>query len=158
LYRAVTQSFVVANPTPPVVYVPSYATSKCASLEGPSTADNTLVEIWTCQNVSHQKYAVLPVPSYSGRFYFTSQYSGRCLGAVPAWSIVVVQGCGPSSFTQQRFKVQGALNEDMYSIRDAQSSYGNCIYVPSSTNGVNLQDPTCDDYNSSYIWRFADGT
>ena len=152
-YLAVRVPSVVTNPNPGNVTIVNRGSFKCADVEGPSTAENTPIQQWSCVNVNQQRWRIWPASGYPGYFEIRSVFSGKCVGATGYYNVVVQQACG-SGIDYHRFRIQGALGLDQYSIRDGQSSYQNCWKSPqTSANGANLQNPTCNDYSNWYIWR-----
>lgn len=149
--------FVVTNPSPGPVEIVNRQTSKCADVEGPSTAD-VPIQQWSCLGVNQQRWRIYPAPNAAGYFEIRSVYSGKCVAASPFYNVVVQQACSSSGqHDYHRFRIQGALNGNQYSLREGQSGYANCMKVPqTTTNGANLQDPACNDSSNWYLWRIVD--
>ncbi len=151
-YFAVTRSGVVTDPNPGVVSIYNLSSYMCADVEGPAAGDDTPIQQWSCLNTSNQRYRVWPSPGAPGLFQFRPEWiTGKC---VDAWNWVTQWTCG--EYTTQRFRIQGALGQDQYSIRNQYTNFANCWHVPNDSyaNGTNLATPPCDDYNYWYIWRF----
>jgi hypothetical protein len=152
-YLAVSAPWVVTDPNPGVVSMYNIETSKCADVEGPSSLDGTPIQQWSCLGVSNQKYRVWPAPGAPGLFQIRPYWiSGKCARAAGTW---VTQHTCYDSYTSEQFRIQGALNLNMYSIRSKWSNFADCWHVPGNSyaNGTNLDDPTCNDYSYWYIWR-----
>jgi len=152
-YSVVSAPGVVTNPKPGIVSMYNLGSYKCADVEGPYSADGTPIQQWSCVGVSNQKYRIWPAPNAPGllqiRPYWISEKCARATGNQ------VTQHTCYDSDTSEQIYVQGALNGDMYSIRSRISSYRKFWHVlgNSTSNGTNLDDPTCNDYNYWYIWR-----
>lgn len=151
-FQAVSQSFVVTNPSPGAVELVNRQTLRCADVEGPSYAD-VPIQQWACVNVPQQEYKIWPAPGRPGYFRIISEFSGKCIAR--SFTVVVQRSCNGTD--QQTFAIQGALNQDMYSFRDYQSGLQNCMRVPfMHTDGLNLDHPVCNDYDHWYLWRIYD--
>ncbi len=100
----------------------------------------------------NQRFWILPAPGAPGYFQIKPLHtSGKCARALYD---PVQYEC--KNWDSMRFKIQGALNVDQYSIRSKWHP-SECWKVPESWgNGTDLIDPSCDDYDSWYIWRIVD--
>lgn len=149
---AVSLPGVVTNPNPGLVEIRSRMTGKCADIEGASSADNTPIQQWSCVGVSNQRYKIWPAPNAPGYFHIKPSHSNMCARALTdpvQWSCV-------NTWDSERFRIQGALNQNQYSIR-SKHHQNECWKVPLSwSNSTDLVDPVCDDYNNWYIWRIVD--
>jgi len=151
---AVTLPGVETFADPGPVEIRNSTTGQCADVEGPLVADGTPIQQWGCVSVPQQRWKIWPMDGYPGYFKIVSDFSGKCIAGIGPWNIVIEQAC--NVVDHQRFKIQGALNMDLYSLRDGLSGYQNCINVPFSTNyGTDLQEPVCDDFSHWYIWRIV---
>lgn len=151
-YLAVIAPGVVTDPNPGIVEIPNRETAKCADVEGPSPNDGTPIQQWSCVGVSNQRFRIHPAPNAPGLFHIKpTSITGKCVRATST----VFQWTCSDTLLSERFRIQGALNEDMYSLRDALSSFGRCWHVPgnSYSNGTDLDNPTCNDLSYWYIWR-----
>lgn len=156
VYSAVTRSFVVADPSPGEVEFYNRGALNCADVEGPSFADGAPLQSWDCVGVANQRFRVWPAPGAPGFFHIKSVYSGKCVRALTSTSSVTQQTCN-DSFASMRMLIQGALNDNQYSLRE-QNPGAHCWHVPgnSFSNGTNLDHPPCDDYDRWYLWRIFD--
>ncbi|RMH78219.1 MAG: hypothetical protein D6683_07890 [Actinomyces sp.] len=152
-YAAVSLPGVVTEPNPGLVEIQNFGSSKCADIEGPSTADNTPIQQWSCVGVSNQRFRIWPAPGAPGYFQIKPQHaSGLCARALTD----PVQWACSNTWNTQRFKLQGALNLDRYSIRSKYRE-NECWKVPTSyANGADLEDPACFDTNNWYLWSIND--
>ncbi len=150
-FAAVSLPWVVTNPNPQGVNIKSKATGKCVDLEGPSSANGTPIQQWSCVGVANQRWTIWP-GSTPGYFRIQTHSAGNKYIRV---SNVVYQ-YALAGYSSMEFKIQGALNQDQYSIR-SRNKPNECWKVPVSyTNGVNLIDPTCNDFSNWWIWRITD--
>lgn len=156
-YTAVRRPEVVTYPNPGQVEIYNRGALNCADVEGPSLADGVPLQSWDCVGVSNQRFRIWPAPGAPGNFHIKSVYSGKCVRAISSTSRVRQETCN-DSYLSMRMYIQGALNDDQYSIRDQYSSRANCWHVPGNSfaNGTDLDHPPCDDYSSWYIWRILD--
>jgi hypothetical protein len=148
-YLVVAAPGVVADPNPGLVSIRNFATNKCLDVEGPSSANGTPLQQWDCVGVSNQRFRISPVGS--GLFQVTMTWiSGRCAASS---STVTQQACSTSS-TSQRLRIQGVSGSNIYTFRAEVAGFNECWKVPdSSSNGVDLVDPTCNDGNGYFRWR-----
>lgn len=153
VYSAVTQSFVVSNPSPGEVEIYNRGTLKCADVEGPSMADDVPLQHWTCVGVSNQRYRIWPAPGAPGYFHIKSAYSGKCVRARASSSRVTQETCNDSYFSM-RMSIVGENNDDQYTLREQNTSGTNCWHVPGTgfVNGTDLDHPACA-YNTRFYWR-----
>lgn len=153
-YLAVRLPNVVTEPDPALVYIQNRANLKCADVEGPSSLNGTPIQQWSCVGVANQIFRVWPAPGAAGLFQVRPVWiAGKCVRAAV---FNVTQNTCIDSLQSERFRIQGALNQDQYSIRNQLDSFVDCWHVPSNsgTNGTNLIDPVCNDFSNWYIWRF----
>ncbi len=152
-YNAVSLPWVVTDPNPGILEIRNLATGKCADIEGPSIQNNVPVQQWSCVGVSNQRFRIYPAPQAAGYFWIRPTHSNRCV-RVPFNGDPVQYLCENSS--SMEFRIQGALNQDWYSIR-SRAEISKCWKVPeTTTNGADLVNPTCNDYSSWFIWRIED--
>jgi hypothetical protein len=151
VYNAVTAPLIVTNQNPGIVEIRNQATGQCADVEGPSTADNIPIQQWSCVGVSNQRFKIWEAPGAPGYFQIQAMHSAKCGRALS----------NPVQFTCQnvdsmRFRIQGALNQNLYSVR-SKFTLNECWKVPNSYSyGLNLVDPVCNDSDAWFIWRIVD--
>jgi hypothetical protein len=143
----------VADSDPGWVRIRNGQTSQCADVEGPSTGEFVPLQQWSCLSLSNQRFKILPSPSGPGLFEIRAQHSNKCMWANGGVAQFTCQSYDPL----QRYRIQGALNQDQYSIRAESPSFSTCWRVPFNYNlGQNLDSPSCNDYSYWYIWRIQD--
>ncbi len=149
-FLAVSTPGVVSDPSPGLVEIRNVATGRCTDVEGPSTANNAPLHQWQCVGVSNQRFRIHPAPGSPGRFQIRAEHSGKC---ARAFSTVKQYDC-VNGWNSERFRIQGALNQNKYSLRGAGDWYVSCWQVPGGfSNGTDLAHPTCNDNSNWYIWR-----
>ncbi len=149
-YRAVTAFFVVTKPNPGVVRFVNVASKRCLDVEGPSLALRTPLQIWSCKNVSQQKYKIWPSPGSPGYFQVSPLYPKyRCSASIAS---VWIGRCLISP-SEQKIAISGVGGKDEYTIH-SQAWPSNCWVVPTKfADGVDLWSSTCNALNSRYRWR-----
>ena len=151
-FAVVRAPSVVTNPNPGVVEIRSRQTGKCADIEGPSVNDGVPIQQWTCVGVSNQRFKIYPAPNAAGFFHIKPTHSNKCARALND----PVQWSCSNTWNSQRHRIQGALNQDQFSLR-SRTNTSECWKVPTSwNNGTDLTNPWCNDTNSWYLWRIVD--
>ena len=157
IYSAVSLPWVVTDPTPGEVILVNEKTGKCADVEGPSTADNTPIQQWGCAGVSNQRFRIRPAPGAAGYFQVKPQHTtGKCARAL----VDPVQWSCQDTWNTQRFEfrsaVWGSVSLDEYTIRSKYHPT-KCWKVPGSySNGVDLDDSSCNSANDWYLWEIRE--
>lgn len=156
-YTAVRHPDVVAYPNPGQVEFYNRGALNCADVEGPSLADDVPLQSWDCLGVSNQRFRIWPAPGAPGYFHIKSVYSGKCVRATSSSDRVTQETCNDSYYSMRMY-IQGALNDNQYSIREQNSRGADCWHVPGNSyaNGTNLDHVPCNDYSSWYLWRIFD--
>lgn len=89
-----------AQVTPVFAPLPNLTTSKCLGVWGASTADNAVIDQYTCVNAANQLFA--PVPRWSN-YQLVAQHSGKCVN--------VYGGLGGDNVQLVQWPCVGAANE-----------------------------------------------
>lgn len=149
-YAFVSLPNVVTDPNPGIVNIRNRADDQCVDVQGPSTADFAPLQQWGCVGVSNQKFRIFP-GSTAGLFEVKIPFSGlKCAAAL---FNVAQRTCSGVDAQFRQFRIQGALNQNLFSLRP-QFNFGSCWRVPFTTAyGQDLENAACDDSNLWYIWR-----
>ena len=148
---AVNVPWVVTNQNPGIVEIRNANTGQCADIEGPSTNNNAPIQQWGCVGVTNQRFKIWEAPGAPGYFQIQPIHSGKCARAL---NNPIQYEC--KNWNSMRFRIQGALNQNMYSIRSKHHP-NECWKVPLTYSfGADLIDPACNDFNGWYLWRIVD--
>jgi hypothetical protein len=144
-YAAVSHPNVVTYSSPGTVRIRNSATSQCATVNAGSTADFANIHQWTCVGVNNQRYRLVPIGG--GGFRIIAVHSGKCAMAV--YGLVYQSTCG--GYLAGTYQIQGALGNDSYSLRSSADP-SQCWRAYGYTVGSDINNSTCDDYNTPWIW------
>lgn len=131
------------------VRVRSVASGHCSTVDGGGKGDFVNIHQWPCvanPRVAWQQFQVEPVGE--GWFRLRPADSGKCAMAV--YDLVYQSTCG--GYNAERYRVQGALGQNWYSLRSSANT-GYCWHVQGSSAGDDINNPLCDDYLHPWIWR-----
>ncbi len=149
-YRAVMEPVVVTNPNPGLVRFVNVASKRCLDVEGPSLALRTPLQIWSCKNVSQQKYKIWPSPSSPGYFQVKPLYpNNRCSASVNS---VWIDECVNNS-NAQKIAIYGVGSKDEYTIHSRAMTRNCWVIPPKYADGADLRSSTCNALNSRYRWK-----
>ncbi len=141
----------VVNVNPGIATIRNKNNGRCAEVEQGSAANSAPIQQWTCRNYQRERFKIYPASGHPGYFQLEPEHvQNKCARAI---TDPVQYDC--ANWGSMRFKLQPALNGDQYSIRlDLDES--RCWKVPISyVNGVDLDAPTCNDYNTWYLWSIV---
>ena len=153
-FSAVLTPPVVTDPNPGLVRFVNVASKRCLDVEGPSLALRTPLQIWSCKNVSQQKYRIWPSPGSPGYFQVKPLYpNNRCSASVNS---VWIDRC-VNNANAQKIAIYGVGSKDEYTIHSRAMTRNCWVVPPKYADGVDVRSSTCNALNSRYRWKIQNG-
>lgn len=138
------------NPVVSPAYVslrPWLNSNKCADVRGPSSADGTPIQNYTCFAVSQQRFRFSPAAGNSSYYEIQSQFASKCADVdinTPPPRFLTIWPCG-TGLTQRHFRIS-SVGGDVWEIRSRYASLQTCWDLPysDSSDGNRLVEWWCD--------------
>ncbi len=155
-YFGVSLPGVVTPPSPGIVEIRQDVSGKCVDVEGPSVANFAPFQQWSCNGAGNQRFRIWPATE-AGAFQIIAEHSQSCARTPGGGSNLVYQFTCFNTYHSERFRIQGALNQNLYSLRSRITNFNSCwLMFGSFANGADIVDAGCDDYNNWFLWRIVD--